>query len=184
VVLGVLHALAVIAVHVPAFYDGALSSWAVHGTGHVLLLVTGGTWLAAVVHRAERADPVAPVVSLLVVATTGAVLGAFLMFAPSPLYAHGTVADQQLAGALMGVAGATYAAAGVVLTARMIGRLAAPRRTRVPPESRAARSGGRSDRTERRHDRRAGGGRPRGAARAVERSSPGARRPRRGAVPA
>jgi ubiquinol-cytochrome c reductase cytochrome c subunit len=138
VVLGVLHALAVIAVHVPAFYDGALSSWAVHGTGHVLLLVTGGTWLAAVVHRAERADPVAPVVSLLVVATTGAVLGAFLMFAPSPLYAHGTVADQQLAGALMGVAGATYAAAGVVLTARMIGRLAAPRRTRVPPESRAA----------------------------------------------
>jgi ubiquinol-cytochrome c reductase cytochrome c subunit len=138
VVTGALHAVAVIAVHVPVFYDGALSSWSVHGTGHVALLVTGGSWLAAVVHRAERADAVAPVVSLLVVATTGAVLGAFLMFAPSPLYAHGTVADQQLAGALMGVAGATYAVVGVVLTARTIGRLSAPRRTRVPPAGRAA----------------------------------------------
>jgi ubiquinol-cytochrome c reductase cytochrome c subunit len=137
-VLGALHAVAVIAVHVPVFYDGALSSSSVHGTGHALLLVTGASWLAAVVHRAERADAVAPVVSLLVVATTGAVLGVFLMFAPDPLYAHGTVADQQIAGALMGVAGATYAAAGVVLTARVVRQLAAPRRTRVPSPGRAA----------------------------------------------
>jgi cytochrome c oxidase assembly factor CtaG len=84
-----LHAVAVVTVHVPVFYDGALSSWLLHGAGHVLLLVTGASWLAAVVHRADRADAVAPVVSLLVVATTGAVLGAFLMFAPDPLYAHG-----------------------------------------------------------------------------------------------
>jgi ubiquinol-cytochrome c reductase cytochrome c subunit len=137
-VLGAVHAVAVIAVHVPVFYDSALSSWAVHGTGHALLLVTGASWLAAVVHRAARADAVAPVVSLLVVATTGAVLGAFLMFAPDPLYAHGTVADQQVAGALMGVAGATYAAAGVVLTARTIRQLAAPRRSRVPSPGRAS----------------------------------------------
>jgi ubiquinol-cytochrome c reductase cytochrome c subunit len=136
--LGAVHAIAVVSVHVPAVYDGALSSWLVHGSGHALLLATGAAWLAAVVHRAERADAVAPVVSLLVVATTGAVLGAFLMFAPDPVYAHGTVADQQVAGALMGVAGATYAAVGIVLTARTIRQLAAPRRSRVPSAGRAA----------------------------------------------
>lgn len=136
--LGALHSIAVVSVHVPVFYDGALSSWLLHGAGHVLLLVTGASWLAAVFHRADRADAVAPVVSLLVVATTGAVLGAFLMFAPDPLYAHGTVADQQVAGASMGVAGATYAAVGVGLTARTIRQLAAPRRARVPAAGRIA----------------------------------------------
>jgi ubiquinol-cytochrome c reductase cytochrome c subunit len=136
--LGVLHAAVVVAVHVPALYDEALSSWSVHGASHVVLIATGASWLAAGVHRADRADAVAPVVSLLVVATTGAVVGAFLMFAPRPLYAHGTVADQQLAGALMGVAGAAYAAVGVVLAARTIRQLAAPRRARVPVPGRIA----------------------------------------------
>jgi ubiquinol-cytochrome c reductase cytochrome c subunit len=138
-VLGALHSIAVVAVHVPVVYDRALSSWLLHGAGHALLLVTGASWLAAVVHRADRSDAVAAVVSLLVVATTGAVLGAFLMFAPDLLYTHGTVADQQVAGALMGIAGATYATAGVVLTARTIRQLAAPRPARVPAAGAAGR---------------------------------------------
>jgi ubiquinol-cytochrome c reductase cytochrome c subunit len=134
--LGCLHAVAVVAVHVPTLYDRALSSWALHGAGHLLLLVTGASWLAAVVHRTDRADAIAPIVSLVGVATIGAVLGAFMMFAPARLYDHGTMTDQQVAGALMGVAGATYAAVGVMLTARTIRHLAAPRRLRVPSAGR------------------------------------------------
>jgi len=136
--LGGLHAVTVVAVHVPTVYDRALSSWMLHGAGHLLLLVTGASWLAATAHRADRADAIAPIVSLLGVATIGAVLGAFMMFAPARLYAHGTLADQQVAGALMGVAGATYAAVGVVIAARTIRQLAAPRRTRVPAAGRTA----------------------------------------------
>ena len=132
VVLGVLHAVAMAAVHVPAVYDAALASWALHGSGHLVLLGTGTMWVAAVIHQARRTAAGAAIVSLAVVATSGATLGAFLMFAPAHLYASGDLVDQQVAGALMGVAGAVYAATGIMLAARAIRRLGAPRPPRVP----------------------------------------------------
>jgi ubiquinol-cytochrome c reductase cytochrome c subunit len=132
VVLGALHALAMIAVHVPAVYDATLRSWALHGLGHLALLGTGTLWIATVIHHVRRADLVAPVGSLVAVATSGTALGAFMMFAPAAAYVDGTRADQQIAGALMGVAGAVYAATGLALAAQAIRRLDGPRPRRVP----------------------------------------------------
>jgi ubiquinol-cytochrome c reductase cytochrome c subunit len=130
--LGTLHAATMVAVHVPVVYDAALASWPLHAAGHLVLLGTGMLWIAAVIHHVRRAALVAPIGSLVVVATSGAALGAFMMFAPAAVYADSSRGDQQLAGALMGVAGAMYAATGVALAAQAIGRLDAPRPRRFP----------------------------------------------------
>jgi ubiquinol-cytochrome c reductase cytochrome c subunit len=132
VLLGAVHAVTMIAVHVPVVYDATLRSWALHGLGHLALLGTGTLWIATVIHHVQRSDLVAPIASLVVVATSGAALGAFMMFAPDAAYVGGTHTDQQIAGALMGVAGAAYASTGVVLAARAIRRLDAPRPRRFP----------------------------------------------------
>ena len=132
VVLGTLHAATMVAVHVPVVYDATLESWALHAAGHAALLGTGALWVATVIHHAQRAALVAPVGSLVAVATSGAALGAFMMFAPVAIYADGTRHDQQIAGALMGIAGAMYAATGVSLAAQAIRRLDAPRPRRFP----------------------------------------------------
>jgi ubiquinol-cytochrome c reductase cytochrome c subunit len=130
--LAALHAIIMVVVHVPTVYDATLRSWALHGLGHLALLGTGAIWMAALIHHVQRSSLVAPVASLLLVATSGAALGAFMMFAPTAVYAVATRADQQLAGALMSVAGAVYAATGVALAAHAIRRLDAPRPRRFP----------------------------------------------------
>lgn len=131
-VLGALHAVTMVAAHVPVVYDATIRSWALHGLGHLALLGTGTLWIASVIHHVRRAALVAPIGSLVVVATSGATLGVFMMFAPAAVYVGGTRADQQIAGALMGFAGAMYAATGIALTAQAIRRLDAPRRRRYP----------------------------------------------------
>jgi ubiquinol-cytochrome c reductase cytochrome c subunit len=137
VIAGGVHGLAVIAIHLVPVYDAALSSWPIHGLEHVVLVATGGWWGAAVLHHSARGSLIAPVLSLFGVATLGALLGSFMMFARGPLYAHGDVVDQQIAGALMaGIAGGTYAVIGLLLVARGVRLLGTPRRPRMPVDGR------------------------------------------------
>lgn len=137
-VAGAVHAVTVLAWHHPALYDAAVDHWAVHGLEHALLLSTGVWWWATVFHHTARSAVFAPVLSLFGVATSCAVLGVFLMFAPDPLFAQGDVGDQQLAGALMaGAAGAVYGGMAFGSIAGAVRRLGTPGRPRIPAGSRS-----------------------------------------------
>lgn len=132
-VTGAIHASVVLLWHVPGPYDGAVASWWVHGLEHLTLLVSGAWWWAAVAHHAIRRAVPAAVVSLFGVATVGAAMGVFMMFAPEALYSHGGVEDQQTAGALMaGGTGFVYGGTALVLATIALNRLSAPRPPRVP----------------------------------------------------
>lgn len=113
--------------HLPRPYDAALANGWVHAVGHITLLAPAVWWWAAIGAQSRRRDPFLAAISLMAVATAGAVVGTLLMFA-GPIYVHGDVADQQVAGAVMAGTGAVYGAAGLWLVARAIGRLERPRR--------------------------------------------------------
>jgi putative membrane protein len=133
VIAGLVHALTMMIWHLPAVYDAALGNGAIHAAEHITMLGTATWWWSTVWHHARRAAIVAPSLSLFMVATAGAVLGVLMMFAPLPLYAHGTLADQQAAGALMaGGTGGLQMLAAIALVAAAIRRLDAPRPLRIP----------------------------------------------------
>ena len=124
-VVGVLHAGALWAWHMPVLYDAAMRSDLLHALEHASFLVTAVLFWDAVfdfsIDRFKRAG--------LVFATmlqSGA-LGALLVFATTPLYeshvldgiaAPDPLPDQQLAGAIM------WVPPGVVYLAVIIGLLA------------------------------------------------------------
>jgi ubiquinol-cytochrome c reductase cytochrome c subunit len=132
-VAGAVHAAAVVTWHVPSAYDAAVDIWWVHGLEHLIMFGTGAWWWSTVAHHTARRAVGSAVVSLFGVATAGAAMGVLLMFAPSPLYGQGGLQDQQIAGALMaGGTGFVYGGTALMLVARAVQRLSAPRPMRVP----------------------------------------------------
>jgi ubiquinol-cytochrome c reductase cytochrome c subunit len=117
--------------HLPRPYDAALDRWWLHLLEHTTLLATAVWWWAAIANHAPRRDPFVAALSLFAVATAGAVVGTVLMFAPA-LYAHGDLADQQTAGAVMAGTGAVYGTTGLVLVAQAIARWERPGRSGRP----------------------------------------------------
>jgi ubiquinol-cytochrome c reductase cytochrome c subunit len=135
---GAAHALALVWWHLPGPYDAAVESVLLHGLEHLTLVATGAWWWATVVHHSARRGVAVATVSLFGVATFGAGMGVFMMFAPEPLYGQGGVSDQQAAGALMAGTGLVYGACGLWMGAKAIARLSAPRPTRAPAGTRGA----------------------------------------------
>lgn len=130
-VAGAVHLVVVVAWHLPTTYDAALSSELLHGFEHLTMLGTGAWWWSTLAHHARRSSLGPAELSLWGVASGGAVLGVFLMFAPGPLYGHSEVLDQQVAGALMaGVMGALLAMAGSIAVVTFLRR--EPRRMHSP----------------------------------------------------
>jgi ubiquinol-cytochrome c reductase cytochrome c subunit len=138
---GGLHVAMLILWHVPGPYDAAVRSWPVHGLEHLTLVASGAWWWSTIVHHAPRRGVATATVSLFGVATLGAAMGVFLMFATTPLYTQGGLGDQQMAGALMAGTGLVYGATGLWTGARAVARLSSPRSPRVPIGARGAATG-------------------------------------------
>jgi putative membrane protein len=122
-----LHSLALWLWHLPVLYEVALRSRGVHVLEHLSFLATAVLFWWAVIH-ATRAVGVLSVFGLALQST---VLGALLVFSPTPWYtAHQASAaawgltageDQQLAGLIMWVpGGSVYLAAALGLLARWL----------------------------------------------------------------
>jgi ubiquinol-cytochrome c reductase cytochrome c subunit len=137
-IAGGAHAATLVWWHLPGPYDAAVDQWVVHGLEHLTLVGTGAWWWATVVHHAARRGIVIATVSVFGVATFGAAMGVFLMFATSALYGQGSVADQQTAGALMAGTGLVYGTVGLWTGTRAIARLATPRAPRIPAGTRGS----------------------------------------------
>lgn len=115
--------LVLVSWHVPALYDAALASDAVHALEH-LTMTGGAVALWAPIIRPRRTHAGVGVVLLFVSLIISGVLAALLVFSPSPWYAHPVpaawgitrLADQQLAGAVMWVlGGALHVVAGALV---------------------------------------------------------------------
>ncbi len=122
--------------HVPALYDLAIGNDLVHAAEHAGLFWAGVLlwWVCLEIRWRER-GPVA-VLTLFAAAVGTGVVGALLTIAPEPVYATSAagvrrwgltrLSDQQLAGAIMWVAGgALYLAAATLVALRWL--LAGPR---------------------------------------------------------
>lgn len=114
--------------HVPAAYNAALRSDAVHALEHATMLGAALAFWAPIV-RPRRTHGGAGVVLLFVSLIASGVLAALLVFAPTPWYAHPPTAawgltrleDQQVAGAVMWVGGGIiYLVAGVIVLMRWL----------------------------------------------------------------
>jgi putative membrane protein len=127
-----LHAAALWAWHVPAWFNAAVTNAAVHHAQHVSFLVTALIfWHALLRHAGQGARGMGLVYLFTTTIHTG-VLGALLTFAPRPLYATldrglqdasalTPLEDQQLGGLIMWVPGAlVYVAVALWLTARWL----------------------------------------------------------------
>jgi cytochrome c oxidase assembly factor CtaG len=124
-----LHALAIVAWHVPALYDRSATSELVHSLQHASFLGTALLfWHAVLIHARLRGRQGAAILSLFTTAIYTGGLGALLTVAPEPWY-HAyrdgpplwgltPLEDQQLAGLIMWVpAGMSYLAATLWLVA-------------------------------------------------------------------
>ncbi|RZI82472.1 MAG: cytochrome c oxidase assembly protein [Rubrivivax sp.] len=127
-----LHGLALWAWHVPALFDAALQSTAVHTLQHVSFLGTALIFWWSVLRPASRHAQGAAMAYLFTTMVHTGALGALLTLSPSVWYGtylNTTTAlgldpleDQQLGGLVMWVpAGFSYFAAGLVLAANWIG---------------------------------------------------------------
>ncbi|HEX2079513.1 MAG TPA: cytochrome c oxidase assembly protein [Longimicrobium sp.] len=124
-----LHAAALWLWHLPAAYQAALGSAAVHAAQHAAFLGTGLLFWWALFHGREgRMGYGAAVFYLFATAMHSGALGALLALSPTPWYpAYGGVTaawgltpleDQQLAGLIMWIpAGLSYLVAGLALLA-------------------------------------------------------------------
>ena len=132
-----LHGVAIWGWHVPAWFDAAVESDALHRLQHLSFLVTGLLFWWALV---RRATPGVAVGHLFVTMLHTGVLGALMALAPRVLYTVRTqyaadwgltpLEDQQLAGLIMWVpAGTIYAGAALAFAARWIRRSRADWRT-------------------------------------------------------
>lgn len=131
-----LHVVVLWAWHVPALYEAALDSRAVHHLEHATFFVSAVLFwwvLARAGSRSGWAGQGAAILYVFAVALQSGALGALILFAPEAWYplhawgaaAHGTtpLEDQQLAGVLMWVpAGLAYTAAGAALLAAWLRR--------------------------------------------------------------
>lgn len=137
-----LHGLALWLWHVPAFFDAAARTPALHELQHVSFLATALLFWWAVLRPRGRAAAGAAVLCAFATTVHCGLLGALVTLAPTPWYetyaaasrASGLTAleDQQLGGLLMWVPGcAVYAALGVAALGRWIAA-----------SGRAARAGG------------------------------------------
>jgi putative membrane protein len=131
-----LHALALWAWHVPAFFEAALANAAVHVLQHTCFLASALLFWWSVFGRGVHGANGLSVASLFTTMMHSGALGALLTFAPAPWYAHyaGSAAygltaleDQQLGGLVMWVpGGAAYVAAALAIVARWLGPGATP----------------------------------------------------------
>jgi cytochrome c oxidase assembly factor CtaG len=124
----ILHGAALWAWHLPALFNAALDSEALHWLQHVSFFGTGlFFWWAILNGRLRERGYGAAIFYLFATALHSGFLGILLTFAPAPLYAGQDAAaawgltrleDQQLAGLIMWVpAGLVYAAAALALMA-------------------------------------------------------------------
>ncbi|MDO8906924.1 MAG: cytochrome c oxidase assembly protein [Pseudohongiella sp.] len=113
-----LHGAAIWIWHIPWFYMLAVESPGWHTFEHACFLVTAGLFWWAVLRCSSRNLPTAALALLFTLMHTG-FLGAILTFARLPLYDESrTLADQQLAGLIMWVAGAFPYLLGISWLAR------------------------------------------------------------------
>ncbi len=125
-----LHAIAILAWHVPPLFDAALRHESVHALEHASFLGTALLFWWPVLHPAGRRHLGygAAVVYVFGMFLLGGGLGALLTFAPAVLYAYGpgisawgltALEDQQLAGLIMWIpAGTIYVVAAILLVLR------------------------------------------------------------------
>ena len=126
-----LHAVALVAWHVPVLYSAALGNPVVHALEHVSFLGTGWLfwWRVAQPSGRRVLGEAAGILYVMSMGLLGSAMGALLVFSRSPWYPvhaagarawHTTlVADQQLAGLVMWVpAGLVYVGAALALAAR------------------------------------------------------------------
>jgi cytochrome c oxidase assembly factor CtaG len=127
-----LQAVVLLAWHVPALFDAALESEALHALQHICFLGSALLfwWSLARGNRARASDGAA-IIYLFTTGVSTSVLGVLLTFAPRPWYtAYGTSAlawgltpleDQQLAGLVMWVpAGVVYVVAALMFFTRWL----------------------------------------------------------------
>jgi putative membrane protein len=139
-----LHAIAIWAWHVPAFFNLALADSGVHAVQHACFLVTGlAFWHSLWRHTGSPREGVA-LLALFTTMAHMAALGALLTFSAAPWYdfpspqSFGLTAleDQQLGGLVMSVPGGLpYVAAALAILGRYIGseRGGAPQGALSPP---------------------------------------------------
>ncbi|MDK3257585.1 cytochrome c oxidase assembly protein [Blastococcus capsensis] len=132
-VVAVLYLAVVLAWHLPAAYEAAVLSTPVHIAEHLTFLVAALVfwWNVLRVPRRRLGQLVAGLVAVLIPALGEAVLGGVMLFSTTPWYdvyvgtaaEHGfdAVVDQQVAGAVMWMAGMpVYLLAVVVLLWRVV----------------------------------------------------------------
>lgn len=114
------HTAAMVAWHVPSFYDTAERVAPLHGLEHITFLAAGvAFWAAAMSPASQLSGPLLLFVGCL----PGTALGVALTFASGPWYrAYPDVGAQQLAGVVMWAgAGTVYLVGAAVLTLRALG---------------------------------------------------------------
>jgi putative membrane protein len=128
-----LHAAALWIWHIPALFNAALGSPALHDFQHVSFLATALIFWHALFRHGAHAARGAAILYLFTTTIHTGVLGALLTFARTPMYApfdaglraFGTLTpleDQQLGGLIMWVPGAlVYIAVALALLARWLG---------------------------------------------------------------
>jgi len=119
-----LHTLAVWGWHVPALFEAAVTSEAMHAAQHVSFFLTAALFWWTVLGPLSK--PLVAMVSLFATMLQTGALGALMTLARHPWYAGSTLEDQQLAGLIMWVpAGLAYPAAALLLGSQWLRRSAA-----------------------------------------------------------
>lgn len=114
----VLHGAALWVWHAPRLFDAGLDSDAVHALQHASFFWTAALFWWTVFRRVRTGTAVLYVLATLI---HGGALAALLTFAPAPLYAGASLADQQLGGLIMWVpAGYAMLLAGLVAFDRLL----------------------------------------------------------------
>jgi putative membrane protein len=110
--------------HLPAAYEAAVSSDAVHVVEHVTFVGTAILFCSGLAAARATAGYGAALICLLLAAGQSAALGALLTFSSVPWYpSYPSLQDQQLAGLLMWVPGSlVYLTAAAVLFGRWLDR--------------------------------------------------------------
>jgi putative membrane protein len=145
----ILHAVALLAWHLPVLYNLALISEGVHFLQHVAFLSTAVLfWWAVLPSPGRRAAYPVSLGLVFVMAVVSGGLGALMTVAPAPWYDYQVYAgfsplqDQQLAGAIMWVIGGTmYAATAVTCFVLWVRKGEALDDTLAPTPTRASDAG-------------------------------------------
>lgn len=126
-----LHALVIWGWHIPALFQAALRSDAVHALQHASFLGSALLFWWAIIHPRRRADLGLSIIYLFTTAVHTAALGALMAFARTPWYPEyadsaaawglSAMEDQQLAGLIMWIpAGLVYLVAALLIVRRWL----------------------------------------------------------------